>query len=68
MRQERIRRERFAPISEEVQDCTHLDLYVAAQQEIAKHHTQVARNFYEQQELDAEMHRIARENGANSME
>ena len=66
MRQERIRRERFAPISQDTEDCTHADLYQVAQQEIAEHHTQVACNFYKQQEQDAELHRIARENGANA--
>jgi hypothetical protein len=66
MREERNRRERFAPISEEVQDCTHQDIYEAAQQERAEHHTQASINYYRQRELDAEMHRIARENGANA--
>ena len=66
MRKEIIRRERFAPISIDAEDCTHQDLYEAAQQEIAEHHTQSATNFYRQQEQDAELHRIAQEKGANA--
>lgn len=51
----------------EVQECTHEDLYEAAQREIAEHHTEAAINFYRQREWDDEQHRIAKENGANQL-
>ena len=64
-RQERVRRERFARASEEVQDCTHLDLYVTAQAEAKQHSAIAAEDRAKLEKWNKSLHHSAIEGGAN---